>query len=1201
MDELFGVSMNWIMAGLLAILLPSAAVILVMAWRNRIMVKLGLRNIPRRPAQTALIIVGIMISTLIMAAAFGTGDPISYSIRPQAINALGPIDEIILSKGATTEDRFGTSTYLPYQRFLDIKEQLAGLDTVDGLSPGIGEFAPVINTRTNLSEGKIQIAGVDGDNLAGFGELRLLSGGQARLEDLRLGEVFLNEEAAEELEAIPGDQLRLFLSRSLLAQLPGNDSALPQGSASQEGLLLTVVGIVKKGGLAGPEPTIVMPLERAQAMLGREGQINSIAVSNRGDAFSGAEPSEEVTKHLRLLFAHRPGALRLKELLDQPRALAALEERAQELGEELRADVKALVKELERPELSDQLISLLADTRVSDEVLKALNRDSPLASVERQAVTLFEDLGELEVLEIKKLVLDEADRAGSSVTSFFVIMGLFSIMVGVLLIFLIFVMLAAARRTEMGMARAVGAKQSHLVQMFIFEGTAYSVVSGAVGVFLGLGASALIVVIANRIFAGGGGEVPEDFQLIRHFEVRSAVVAYSLGMVITFATVAFSAYRVSRMNIVVAIRGLPEAFVAGRDADFKPRLLEVGKAVIQPALFAYTAQRRLRRGDLRGFFISLGLVAIWLFFLPIGMVLFGSGLGELPLPVSLVWVIGILVALVRFAWPYVLDGWLTFAIGVGVTGLSMLDDSAAWFRIGVSLMVIGLGQTIRFILKRTAMRPELQDRLAYTFIGVLMLAFWVLPFDSLRKVAGDLEGGVEMFFISGIAMVAAAVWTVMYNADLLLRLLTFISQPVGRLRPMLVTSVAYPMSAKFRTGLTLAMFALVIFTLIVMSILTKAFTTAVGDVESVAAGWDLQATVNFNTPIQDLRRAIREHPDLEESNFLAVGGYTGFDVGVRQLGAENQRWRDYEVRAADDDFLGATEGKLKLVAEGYGDTDHEVWQALRENTRLAIVDSLVVPSRSGFDDDPVEFQMEGIFYEDDVMDPIEVEVREPRTGVVIPLTVIGVMDRLTDAFGTIDVGMFVSRKEMDKISPFPIPVTTYRLKLSDGVDPAQVARNLEAAFQRNGMETEVLKELVEEQAAANRAFNYLFTGFMGLGLLVGIAALGVVSLRAVVERRQQIGVQRAIGYRRVMVQVSFLLESSFVVLLGVAIGVSLGTIISYNIVNDIRDEIASIKFAIPWLQIGIIIGVAYVFSLVTTFLPARQASRIYPAEALRYE
>ena len=69
MDELFGLSMNGIMVVLLAILLEAIAVVAVLAWRNRIMVKLGLRNIPRRPGQTVLIIIGVMLSTVIISAA----------------------------------------------------------------------------------------------------------------------------------------------------------------------------------------------------------------------------------------------------------------------------------------------------------------------------------------------------------------------------------------------------------------------------------------------------------------------------------------------------------------------------------------------------------------------------------------------------------------------------------------------------------------------------------------------------------------------------------------------------------------------------------------------------------------------------------------------------------------------------------------------------------------------------------------------------------------------------------------------------------------------------------------------------------------------------------------------------------------------------------------------------------------------------
>ena len=70
----------------------------------------------------------------------------------------------------------------------------------------------------------------------------------------------------------------------------------------------------------------------------------------------------------------------------------------------------------------------------------------------------------------------------------------------------------------------------------------------------------------------------------------------------------------------------------------------------------------------------------------------------------------------------------------------------------------------------------------------------------------------------------------------------------------------------------------------------------------------------------------------------------------------------------------------------------------------------------------------------------------------------------------------------------------------------------------------MLADDLEEQREANIAINRLLQGFMASGLLVGIAALGVISLRSVVERRQQIGVLRAIGYRRGMVLASFLMD-----------------------------------------------------------------------------
>jgi len=120
---------------------------------------------------------------------------------------------------------------------------------------------------------------------------------------------------------------------------------------------------------------------------------------------------------------------------------------------------------------------------------------------------------------------------------------------------------------------------------------------------------------------------------------------------------------------------------------------------------------------------------------------------------------------------------------------------------------------------------------------------------------------------------------------------------------------------------------------------------------------------------------------------------------------------------------------------------------------------------------------------------------------------------------------------------------------------------------------------------------------------MGVAALGVISARAVVERRQEIGVMRAIGFEQGMVQLSFLIESSMVALVGIGLGTGLGLIIAYNVIADSRADGSweNLSFVVPWLNFAIVYAVVYGAALLTSFLPARQASRVYPAEALRYE
>src|SRR5512136_1620309 len=99
MESLFGIPMNTLAIGLVAGCALIVAGLVVLGLRNRVMVRLGLRNIPRRRTQTALIIVGLMLGTLIISAAFGTGDTMTHSFRALALDSLGQADELIYTGG----------------------------------------------------------------------------------------------------------------------------------------------------------------------------------------------------------------------------------------------------------------------------------------------------------------------------------------------------------------------------------------------------------------------------------------------------------------------------------------------------------------------------------------------------------------------------------------------------------------------------------------------------------------------------------------------------------------------------------------------------------------------------------------------------------------------------------------------------------------------------------------------------------------------------------------------------------------------------------------------------------------------------------------------------------------------------------------------------------------------------------------------
>jgi putative ABC transport system permease protein len=148
------------------------------------------------------------------------------------------------------------------------------------------------------------------------------------------------------------------------------------------------------------------------------------------------------------------------------------------------------------------------------------------------------------------------------------------------------------------------------------------------------------------------------------------------------------------------------------------------------------------------------------------------------------------------------------------------------------------------------------------------------------------------------------------------------------------------------------------------------------------------------------------------------------------------------------------------------------------------------------------------------------------------------------------------------------------------------------------MNTINLRETVEGLLEMINSIFMLFQIFLGLGLVVGIAGLGIITIRSVVERRREIGVMRAIGFEKRKILASFVTEILFVTTLAVAIGVVVGIGVAYEIFTIMVEGI-DVSFKIPWIQLAWLIGITYAASLACTIAPALKASRIPPAEALR--
>ncbi|MBM3933824.1 MAG: ABC transporter permease [SAR202 cluster bacterium] len=992
MEKLFGIPLDQLMVILLVIFIAGTAVVALMAMRNPVLFKMAVRNIPRRRAQTVLIIIGLMLATLLFSASFATGDTMTYSIRVQAVKQLGQVDLLVASEAT---DVTGRSATFNASRMQEVEAALAGDSTVGGIAPLLTETAPVVSPSNRLSEPNVSVLGFDEARMGAFDRLTAADGSTLSLSSLAPGRVYVSQDLASEIEVDQGESFLLFLG--------------------PEPTTLTVAGIYVSGANPGGAESIAMPLEALQQMTGRAGRISSVIISTTGGEIDGAD------------------------------AAAAL---------------------------SDKL------------------------------ETALEGSG-LAVREVKQEALDTANELGSAFAGIFLLFGQFSVAAGIMLIFLIFVMLAAERKRELGIARAVGTQQGQVMRLFAFEGALYSLIAAAVGSALGIVVGWVMV----RLLAAAIGQFDgPELDLVFYFNWKSLVISYTLGMAFTFFIVVLASWRASRQNVIRAIRDIPDP--------------------------------KVHRKSGRGLIIAIVILIL-------GALFAMSGLG---------------------------------------------GKQAAPFMLGTSMLIIGVPMLLR--------RFFLGTRAAYTIAGLGVVGWWLLPASVTETFLPELSASIEMFFLSGLMVVIGAVWAVVYNADLIMAVVVAVFGRISGLPPVLKTAVSYPMQNRFRTGMTLAMFSLVIFTLIVMAFILHSQAGLLSDHRRIGGGFDIMINTGYTNPVQDLESALLGVPGVDRNDIEAVAGTATVAVKARQVGSEKEP-EDMPFDGLDRGYSEHITYKISQKAAGY-ETDRDVWMALQNEPDTAVVSSFIVPARRNYDVNAggPTFRLEGFFREDEVVPAdIFVDVTNELTGNTRRLRVIGVIEQ-TAFLGSF--GFASSMETVEGLIGQPVPRLRYFVRVRDGADAFAMSRAIESAFLENGAQTESLDEFLQTQVNANLMINNLLQGFMSLGLVVGIAALGVIAARSVVERRQQIGMLRAVGFQKSQVQLSFLLESSFIALLGIALGVALGASLSVQIVAEVSREFEGASYEVPWMNIAVVVVVAYLASLLTTFLPARQASMVYPAEALRF-
>ncbi len=243
-------------------------------------------------------------------------------------------------------------------------------------------------------------------------------------------------------------------------------------------------------------------------------------------------------------------------------------------------------------------------------------------------------------------------------------------------------------------------------------------------------------------------------------------------------------------------------------------------------------------------------------------------------------------------------------------------------------------------------------------------------------------------------------------------------------------------------------------------------------------------------------------------------------------------------------------------------------------------------------------------------------------GVVTPAGVVPRMKTFTVS-GIFEVGMFeydsglalIRMEDAQRLYRMEDRVSGVRLKVDDLFKAPQMARRLAMILDVPAYISDWTRSHANFFRAVQIEKNMMF---IILSLIVAVAAFNIVStlVMAVTDKQADIAILRTLGASPRSIMAVFMVQGALIGVVGLALGVLGGVALAYNIdvvvpfierllgTQILAKEvyyISSLPSELQWSDVSTITVLSFVLSLVATIYPSWRASRVNPAEALRYE